>query len=174
MLRSRTFCLMASAFAFLLVATVCGWSPERWLPQVFDEAVTATSTSEPTSSPDAESTTVTRQRFTVRSLGFMAFGMAVTLLIGASNRRIRTGTLLASAMTMLGLAGGGVFTIVQDGFPGWELAVVIGVTAILGLWSFWNLILGERAIDAGEERREKKKKKRKREEGEEEEEEEEA
>ncbi|MCP4498102.1 MAG: hypothetical protein GY825_15165, partial [Phycisphaeraceae bacterium] len=139
MLRSRFLCLTASATVLILLVVACGLAPDERLPWLAADAVTMT----PPSTADDVAPVVAPDRFLLRSLGFLAGGLAVTLLIGAGNRRARGFAIITSMLVMLAFAGGAITTWIQEGWPGWPLVAVTVGTGLLGLWSFWLFLLGD-------------------------------
>ena len=148
MLRSRFLCLTTTATVLILLTVFCGLSPDERLSGL---AADETSIAAPSTPADA-STTVRPERFLLRSLGFLAGGLAVAMMIGmigmigrigAGNRRARGYAVLTAMLAMFGFAGGGITTWVQDGWPGWILIGATAVALALGLWSFWLFLLGE-------------------------------
>ena len=154
MLRSRFLCLTTSATVLILLVVACGIAPDERLPWLAADATTMTSTADDTAADVAP--VVGPGRFLLRSLGFLAGGLAVTLLIGAGNRRVRGFAIITSMLVMLAFAGGAITTWIQDGWPGWPLAALTVGTGLLGLWSFWLFLLGDgqTAVADGEEEEE--------------------
>jgi hypothetical protein len=139
MLRSRFLCLTTTATVLILLVVACGLAPDERLPWL---AVDATTMTPPPAADDA-APVVAPDRFLLRSLGFLAGGLAVALLIGAGNRRVRGFAIITSMLVMLAFAGGAVTTWIQEGWPGWPLAAMTVGTGLLGLWAFWLFLLGD-------------------------------
>ena len=152
MLRSRFLCLTTSATVLILLVVACGIAPDERLPWLAAGATTMTSTADDTAADVAP--VVGPDRFLLRSLGFLAGGLAVALLIGAGNRRVRGFAIITSMLVMLAFAGGAITTWIQDGWPGWPLAALTVGTGLLGLWSFWLFLLGDGPAVAAEEEEE--------------------
>ncbi|MAD20310.1 MAG: hypothetical protein CMJ52_09080, partial [Planctomycetaceae bacterium] len=150
MLRSRFLCLTSSATVLILLVVACGLAPDERLPWLAADAVTTN----PPPVADEAASVVGPDRFLLRSLGFLAGGLAVGLLIGAGNRRARGFAIITSMLVMLAFTGGAVTTWVQDGWPGWALVGLTAVTGLIGLWSVWLFVLGDGSRVAEEEEEE--------------------
>ena len=138
MTRSRFLCLTSTATFLILVTVVCGLNPDDRLPSLAaDGAPPSTATS------DLDDQAMTSPgRLLLRSLGFLSAGVAITLLIGCATSRHRSFALMTGMFVMLGFAAGGILSWVQDGWPGWILALSLAVSLALGLWSAGLLFPG--------------------------------